>query len=79
MSAEHQGLRVLDLARELVEAAAGGLDQEALWMLSYPEHVLSTGRNGADNAIAAYERANGDAAARLRAVIQERMLLEGMG
>jgi hypothetical protein len=74
LSAEHQGLRVIDLARDLVEAARGGLDAEAQWMLSYPEHVLATGRNGADNAMRSFERATGDRSQRLKKVIQERML-----
>jgi hypothetical protein len=61
-------------ARAVVDEAEAGLLPSERWMLAYPLHVLETGRNGADRAIAAFERGSGDRATRLRELTTSRVL-----
>ncbi len=61
-------------AAAVVDEAEAGLMPSERWMLSYPRHVLQTGRNGADRAIAAFERHAGGRAARLRALVEARTM-----
>ncbi|WP_187301347.1 glutamate-cysteine ligase family protein [Aureimonas sp. AU20] len=61
-------------ARAVVEEAEEGLCPSERWMLAYPLHVLETGRNGADRALAAFERGSGSRATRLRELVTSRLL-----
>ncbi|MHB8765110.1 MAG: glutamate-cysteine ligase family protein [Deferrisomatales bacterium] len=66
-------LDAVAFCREVLAAAEGGLAAEERWMLAYPRHVLATGQNGADRALASYGRRHGGTAAeRIRAVAVER-------
>lgn len=73
---QYAGISLQRLCREALEAAAAGLDRQERWMLAYPRFVLDTGRNGADRALAAYDRASGDSAKRLRQVIAARQIVD---
>lgn len=63
------GLSLARFAASVVEEAEAGLAPSERWMLAYPRHVLQTGQNGADRAIAAFERGSGDRAGRLRTLV----------
>lgn len=51
--------KVEDLCRVGIELAAEALSREHLWMLAYPLHVLDTMKNGADRALAAFDKEGG--------------------
>ena len=61
-----------DVAGRLVDVARQGLTPAEHWMLAFPAHVIETGMNGADRALAAYEAAAGSEAERIRAVAAAR-------
>ncbi|MBB4000446.1 glutamate-cysteine ligase family protein [Aureimonas pseudogalii] len=61
-------------ARAVVEEAEAGLLPSERWMLAYPLHVLQTGRNGADRAIATFERGSGDRTTRFHELTVSRVL-----
>ncbi|WP_427023984.1 glutamate-cysteine ligase family protein [Aureimonas ureilytica] len=56
-------------ASAVVDEAEAGLAPSERWMLAYPRHVLRTGQTGADRALAAFERASGGRAERLRRLV----------
>jgi len=67
------GLTLRGFAVRVVEEAALGLADEEHWMLAYPLHALTTGRNGADRALARYEALSGPPAERIRGIAAERV------
>ncbi len=67
-------LSLARFARAVLEEAEAGLAPSERWMLAYVRHVLDTGRNGADRAIAAFERGTGHRAARLDDLVQARTM-----
>lgn len=73
LQGEVDGLSVARLCAEVLELAAAGLRPDERWMLAYPGHVLRTGRNGADRALALMERLPGNDGERLRRLIRRRM------
>ncbi len=68
-------LDMTSYCRTVLEAAAEGLEPDELWTLDYAFHVLDTGQNGADRALAAWERGTGDAEARLLELVRRRQLV----
>ncbi len=68
-------LRVDTLCADLLEVAADGLPSKHQWLLSYPRHVLKTGRNGADRALEAYERMSGGREERLLRLVRQRAMV----
>ncbi len=72
LSAEYNGIRIKDLCKDVLNVAGKGLSSEEHWMLSYPEFVLSSDKNGADRAIEAFEKLTGNAADRIRQLILQR-------
>ncbi|KJS03192.1 MAG: hypothetical protein VR65_02945 [Desulfobulbaceae bacterium BRH_c16a] len=72
----HAGVSIHRLCREAVEAVASELTLDEQWMLAYPLHVLDTGENGADRALAAYDQASGSPAERLQRVIRHRQIVD---
>lgn len=76
LQGQYAGISLQRLCREMVEVAAAGLERQEQWMLSYPRFVLDTGKNGADRALAAYDKATGDPACRLRQVIAARQIVD---
>jgi hypothetical protein len=51
LSGEVDGITVKELAEKVIEVATGGIKPTETWMLSYPEWVLRSGKNGADRAL----------------------------
>ncbi|QQS39570.1 hypothetical protein IPM62_03085 [Candidatus Woesebacteria bacterium] len=51
LQGEIDGLTVKQFAGEVLEVAEQGLGDDEKWMLSYANHVVETGKNGADRAI----------------------------
>ncbi|XKH36716.1 glutamate-cysteine ligase family protein [Azospirillum doebereinerae] len=70
---EGAGLTLRAFANRVVEEAALGLADEEHWMLAYPLHALTAGRNGADRALARYEALCGHPAERIRRIAAERI------
>lgn len=68
-------LSVRVLCDVVLELAGRELPAAEAWMLAYPLHVLRTGHNGADRALAAYERLSGSSDARLRRLVRTREAL----
>ena len=74
LQGEYNGRDVATFCAEVLDIAGKGLDRSEAWMLAYPEHVLRTGQNGADRALATYERLSGTPSERLTRLVQEREL-----
>jgi hypothetical protein len=72
MEAVYNGVSVSRLCEDMVQTAADGLDRGERWMLTYPEHVLRTGQNGAERALARYDTLSGRPADRIRQILRER-------
>lgn len=73
LSAEHNGIRASDLALRVLEVAGRGLNTDEQWMLAYPEHVLSSGKNAADRALELFEKFSGTSVEdRIRRVVLAR-------
>lgn len=51
LQGEVNGETVGSLTRKVLEVASRGLELDEQWMLSYPQWVLETGKNGADRAL----------------------------
>jgi hypothetical protein len=68
------GLTLTRFSQAVIDEAEAGLAPSERWMLAYPRHVLATGRNGADRALAAFEAASGERRARILDVARGRTL-----
>ena len=68
-------LSVRTLCEELLEIAGKELSRDEAWMLAYPQHVLRSGRNGADRALAAYELLSGSPGERMKQLMKARQAL----
>jgi gamma-glutamylcysteine synthetase len=75
LRAQYNGQSVAKLCHELLEVAAAGLRTDEQWMLAYPEFVLRSNANGADRALASFERASGNTVERIKKVTRERSLV----
>ena len=51
LQGEVNGETVGSLTGKVLEVASRGLEPDEQWMLSYPQWVLETGKNGADRAL----------------------------
>lgn len=65
-------LSVRALCDEVLDIAAQALSSNEVWMLAYPQHVLRSGRNGADRALAAYDALSGSPGERMQRLIKAR-------
>ncbi len=75
LQGEYNGIRVDVLCRQVIAVAARGLDASEQWMLAYPQYVLSRMQNGADRALARYERLSGTRARRMKQLILDRQIV----
>ena len=75
LAATHRGIAVKNFCQAVLETAAAGLPGDEHWMLSYPQFVLSTGKNGADRALEAFEREHGTDLDRIKKVILKRRMV----
>ena len=74
LDARYNGLDASVLARSVLELAQDGLTPDLHWMLAYPTYVLATGQNGADRALAAFDRSTGALHLRLAKLVRERAI-----
>lgn len=75
IQATYNGAAVSDLCEDLVATAYDSLRSDEQWMLAYPEHVLETQRNGADRALAYYDKLTGGAYEKIKKIVRERMAI----
>lgn len=75
LEATGAGIAVKQLCDDVLEVAHNGLRQEEQWMLSYPDSVLRTGKNGAQRAINRYEELTATPPERIAQIATERALV----
>ncbi|MFC3221311.1 glutamate-cysteine ligase family protein [Tianweitania populi] len=68
------GLTLKRFSEAVLDEAEAGLAPAERWMLAYPRHVLATGQNGADRALAAFETQSGDSRTRILKLVRRRTL-----
>lgn len=67
--------QVEKLCQDCVSVAAEGLASDQQWMLAYPLHILKTRENGADRALAAYEKDGGSRSAITNLLLRRKLVL----
>lgn len=71
---EYGGISVSSFCRQVMDVAGPELAGCEQWMLAYPNHVLNTMQNGADRALALFEKRNGSTKDRINHLVQRRIL-----
>ena len=75
LKGEYGGIRADRLCAQALEIAGEELDSRQAWMAAYPEHVLQTGKTGADRALERLEQLPGGMEDRIRQLVLERGLI----
>lgn len=75
MQAEYNGHKVYDVASEMIEIAAEGLDEKEQYLLAYPSYVLSTKSNGAERALTRFGQLHGSEFDRIKQITKERIIV----
>ena len=76
LKGEYNGVSVQSLAEEMLNIARGGLRQEELWMLAYPEFVVTSGKSGAVRALEQYEKLQGSPTERIGNILVSRIAID---
>lgn len=75
LQAKYWGIAVRDVCESVLNVAADGLASEEQWMLAYPAHVLSSGKNAADRALEMFNAQSGTPEERIQKILVRRMAM----